>query len=316
MFGIAAASLIFLSAYGGMVSLAQTALFGIAGVILGNLATKGGPGGTQGPSPRPGPVGRARARDRDHDGDRPGLRRRCGAQRRDLLPDDHPHLLRDSVHPRPGDPDLRLLGIGGINRYTPGWIGDLSPIRTGSTTSPSSTPFVVLRYPYIVRTPFGIRSRAFATSRCGWPRSATTSPPPDARVRLRRFIASLAGVLYAWWNGQIAPGTSTSRRRSTPDHGRDRRARPDRGRLARCLRLHHHPELRPSTRLPLLGFGGTLFGGSFNTLIGIIFLAIVVVSPDGLMGLWGRLFDMRRRREGEMSPRRRAVHAKPRIHSA
>ena len=29
-----------------MVSLAQTALFGIAGIILGNLATKGGPGGT------------------------------------------------------------------------------------------------------------------------------------------------------------------------------------------------------------------------------------------------------------------------------
>ena len=46
LFGIAAASLIFLSAYGGMVSLAQTALFGIAGVIIGNLATKGGAGGT------------------------------------------------------------------------------------------------------------------------------------------------------------------------------------------------------------------------------------------------------------------------------
>ena len=46
LFGIAASSLIFLSAYGGMVSLAQTALFGITGIILGNLATKGGPGGT------------------------------------------------------------------------------------------------------------------------------------------------------------------------------------------------------------------------------------------------------------------------------
>jgi len=39
LFGIAASSLVFLSAYGGMVSLAQTALFGIAGVIVGNLAT-------------------------------------------------------------------------------------------------------------------------------------------------------------------------------------------------------------------------------------------------------------------------------------
>ena len=46
LFGIAASSLIFLSAYGGMVSLGQTALFGIAGIIMGNLATKGGPGGT------------------------------------------------------------------------------------------------------------------------------------------------------------------------------------------------------------------------------------------------------------------------------
>jgi branched-chain amino acid transport system permease protein len=46
-----------------------------------------------------------------------------------------------------------------------------------------------------------------------------------------------------------------------------------------------------TTHIPLLGFGGTLFGGSFNTIIGIIFLAIVVVSPDGLLGLWERLLD-------------------------
>ena len=39
--GIAAASLIFLSAYGGMVSLAQVALYGICGLVLGNLVTSG-----------------------------------------------------------------------------------------------------------------------------------------------------------------------------------------------------------------------------------------------------------------------------------
>ena len=27
----------------------------------------------------------------------------------------------------------------------------------------------------------------------------------------------------------------------------------------------------------------------FNTLIGLFFLAIVFVSPDGLLGLWGRI---------------------------
>ena len=37
--GIAAASLIFLAAYGGMISLAQTALMGSAGFMLGNMVT-------------------------------------------------------------------------------------------------------------------------------------------------------------------------------------------------------------------------------------------------------------------------------------
>ena len=31
-------------------------------------------------------------------------------------------------------------------------------------------------------------------------------------------------------------------------------------------------------------------GGSFNTIIGLIFLLIVIVSPDGLVGLWDRLW--------------------------
>ena len=37
--GIVAASLIFLSAHGGMVSLAQVSIFGIAGFVLGNATT-------------------------------------------------------------------------------------------------------------------------------------------------------------------------------------------------------------------------------------------------------------------------------------
>ncbi len=39
--GIVAASLIFLSAYGGMVSLAQVSMYGIAGFVLGNATTNG-----------------------------------------------------------------------------------------------------------------------------------------------------------------------------------------------------------------------------------------------------------------------------------
>ena len=43
--GIGAASLVFLSAYGGMISLAQAGLMGIAGYALGNMVTERVEGG-------------------------------------------------------------------------------------------------------------------------------------------------------------------------------------------------------------------------------------------------------------------------------
>ena len=57
-----------------------------------------------------------------------------------------------------------------------------------------------------------------------------------------------------------------------------------------------------STHIPLLGFGGTLFGGSFNTIIGIIFLVIVLVSPDGLHGHLGPALRRRGVDAGESTP--------------
>ncbi len=46
-----------------------------------------------------------------------------------------------------------------------------------------------------------------------------------------------------------------------------------------------------------------VLGGSFNTIIGFIFLAIVLVSPDGLMGVWDRLTRRGRRGGGDEPPR-------------
>ena len=190
LFGIAAASLIFLSAYGGMVSLAQTALFGIAGIILGNLATKGGAGrDLEGPPPRLGSDGRARRRDRRDDRDRADRRRGRLAEHRHLLPDDHPHLLGDrDLHARAGDEDLRLLGD---RRHQPlharAGSATSSRTRTGCTTSRSgrrSSSTSLIRY--IVRTPFGVSApgrpgRADPDELARLRRPA----PPDARVRLR-----------------------------------------------------------------------------------------------------------------------------------
>jgi branched-chain amino acid transport system permease protein len=51
IFGIVAMSLVYLASYGGMVSLAQTALFGIAGFVFGNMTTVDTKGLTLGYSP-------------------------------------------------------------------------------------------------------------------------------------------------------------------------------------------------------------------------------------------------------------------------
>jgi branched-chain amino acid transport system permease protein len=49
-------------------------------------------------------------------------------------------------------------------------------------------------------------------------------------------------------------------------------------------------------------------GGSFNTIIGLVFLAIVIVSPDGLIGLWDRLWGLA---TGSRDPDRPAMAPSP-----
>jgi branched-chain amino acid transport system permease protein len=197
-------------------------------------------------------------------------------------------------------------GIGGINRYMPGWIGDvvahpnrLYYIALGTAI----VVYVLIRV--IVRTPFGISLQGVRDEpiRMG---SLGYAVPLHRTIAFgfAAFIASLGGVLYAWWAGQVAPGDvdlpqTISLLIMAVIGGLVRIEGAWVGAFAFILMQNY---ITSSTHIPLLGFGGTLFGGSFNTLIGIIFLAIVVVSPDGLMGLWGRIFDVRRRRKGELTP--------------
>jgi branched-chain amino acid transport system permease protein len=308
LFGIAAASLIFLSAYGGMVSLAQTALFGITGIILGNMVTKGGPGGTSKGL---------------HLGWDPTLAIVLAITATTLI-----GLIGGAVASRSTGIYFLMItltysviatytlgqvtkisgfsGIGGINRYMPGWIGDvvahpnrLYYIALGTAI----VVYVLIRV--IVRTPFGISLQGVRDEpiRMG---SLGYAVPLHRTIAFgfAAFIASLGGVLYAWWAGQVAPGDvdlpqTISLLIMAVIGGLVRIEGAWVGAFAFILMQNY---ITSSTHIPLLGFGGTLFGGSFNTLIGIIFLAIVVVSPDGLMGLWGRIFDVRRRRKGELTP--------------
>jgi branched-chain amino acid transport system permease protein len=299
IFGIAASSIIFLSAYGGMVSLAQTALFGIAGIILGNLATHGGPGGTSKGL---------------HLGWDPTVALVIAILLTTLI-----GLIGGAVASRSTGIYFLMItltysviatytlgqvtkisgfsGIGGINRYTPGWIGDILAHPNRLYYIALGTAIVVYALiRYIVRTPFGVtlqgvRDEPIRMSSLGY----TVPLHRTLAFTFAAFIAALAGVLYGWWAGQVSPGDvdlpqTISLLIMAVIGGLVRVEGAWVGALAFLLMQNY---ITSSTHVPLLGFGGTLFGGSFNTIIGVIFLAIVVVSPDGLMGLWGKLFEPR-----------------------
>jgi branched-chain amino acid transport system permease protein len=300
LFGIAAASLIFLSAYGGMVSLAQTALFGIAGVIIGNLATKGGAGGTSKGL---------------HLGWDPTLALVVAVVMTTAI-----GLLFGAVAARSAGIYFLMItltfsviatytlgqvtkisgfsGIGGINGYAPSWIGDIQAhpdrlyyIALGVAVA------VYLLIRYIVRTPFGIalqgvRDEPIRMSSLGYnvPLHRTLA------FGLAAFIASLGGILYVWWSGQIAPGNV-----DLPETinllimavigGLLRIEGAWLGAFAFIVIQNYVRDFH----VPGLSFGGTLFGGTFNTVVGIIFLVIVIVSPGGLLGIWDRAFAQRGR---------------------
>jgi branched-chain amino acid transport system permease protein len=309
LFGVAAASLIFLSAYGGMVSLAQTALFGIAGVIIGNLATSGGPGGTSKGL---------------HLGWDPTVALVLAIVMTTAI-----GLLFGAVAARSAGIYFLMItltysviatltlgqvtkisgfsGIGGINRYTPGWIGNIldHPNRLYYIAlGVAIVVYVLIRY--IVRTPFGltlqgVRDDPVRMASLGY----NVALHRTLAFGFAAFVASLAGILYVWWSGQIAPGNvdlpETINLLIMAVIGG--LVRIEGAWIGAFVFVVMQNYITDATKVPLLGFGGTIFGGRFPTLVGIIFLAIVLVSPDGLMGLWGRAVQgweqvQRRRRRG------------------
>jgi branched-chain amino acid transport system permease protein len=294
IFGISGASLIFLSAYGGMVSLAQSALFAISGIVLGNVATKGGEGGT------------SKAL---HLGWDPTLGIVLAIVLTTAL-----GLLFGAVAARSAGIYFLMItltysvivtyflgqvtnisgfsGIGGIGLYTPGWLGDIlnHPNRLYYLAlGVALFAYALLRY--IIRTPFGIalqgiRDEPVRMASLGY----NVALHRTLAFGFAAFLASLGGILYAWWAGQVSPGDA--------DLGATINllvmavigglVRVEGAWLGAFMFIVLQNYVRDFS-FPGLSFGGTIFGGSFNTLIGIIFLAIVIVSPDGLLGIWERI---------------------------
>jgi branched-chain amino acid transport system permease protein len=263
--GLAAASLTFLAAYGGMVSLAQTGLYGIAGFVMARLIVQAGMD----------PILAALLA--------VGITLIFGL------------LFGAIVSGSEGIYLLMItLALGVITYYffsqvdafgghegingvtTPGFIGD--PVRHPAAIYELILACCVLGYAairYIAGTPFGlvmqgvrddpVRMRALGFS-----------------VRLHRtlaftaggLIAAIAGVLGTWNNTRISPGTID---------------------LTQTIQLLTIAVIGGLYRIEGAWIGALLYTlldtytrgitDRFETVIGVVLLVILILSPDGISGL-------------------------------
>jgi branched-chain amino acid transport system permease protein len=272
--GIAAMSLSFLAGYGGMISLAQTALYGIAGFTMGNLVqSEGGTDLTLNPW-----VGAILG----------------------ILVATLAGLVMGAVASRAEGIYFLMLtlafgiltyyffvqvsevaGFGGLNRV------DAPDLVSNPVTDPANLFYIALIVAallyafarYLTRTPFGISLQGIRDE-------PTRMRALGYDVMLHRtlafaagaFIASLAGVLAVWWNTQISPQSI------------DIFGAIDILIIAVIGGLHRLEGAFLGALVFALLDNYTrsweLIGERFNTVIAGIFLAIVLLSPGGLIGLW------------------------------
>jgi branched-chain amino acid transport system permease protein len=278
--GIAAASLIFLSAYGGMLSFAQVSIYGIAGLVFGNVATRGVSNGLNlgwdpwlavivaiGIATTVGLVFGALAS------------RSTGIY---FLMITLTYAVMVYYFFAQVNNFGGFNGVNDINAFTPSLIGNPG-------TQPNRLYYVALvvalvvyvLIKYIVRTPFGlalqgVRDDPIRMASLGY----NVALHRTLAFTLAAFFASVAGVLNVWWIGEIAPGTVDLT--STIEllivaviGGLYRLEGAWLGALAFVLINNYTHD----TSVPLVG-------GSFVTVIGAIFLAIILLSPGGLLGMW------------------------------
>lgn len=186
----------------------------------------------------------------------------------------------------------QLSGFGGLSNlasYQPWPLGPTPNIYKlyYATLLVSGLGLAAMRY--VLRTPFGLATQGVRDD----PVRMTAL---GFNVALHRtlaftfagFIAALAGVLFVWWNEHIDPATVN---------------------LGASLDLVVIAVLGGMSRLRGAWIGAFFFvavenlvrnipavSDRFHTVIGLIFLLIVVVSPDGLLGLADRAGRLLRRR--------------------
>ncbi len=290
--GIAASSLIFLAAYGGRVSLAQTALYGIAGFTMANLVLAEG-GASVALHPWVGTiVGLVAA---TVIGLFMGAISSRSAGIYFLMITLAFAVLTEGFFGKVN----QLSGFGGVNNVErPGLIG--TPEQGGNPlyyTCLIASVGVFLLIRYLVRTPFGITLQGIRDE-------PTRMRALGYNVALHRtlafgvgaFIAGIGGILFTWWNGNISPGAIN---------------------LGATLDVLVIAVVGGLYRLEGAWIGAIVFvvldnatrqvdfiGARFNTVIGAIFFVIVLLSPGGLVGIWDSVtgYAKRQSRRGSSDP--------------
>lgn len=282
--GIAAASLIFLSSYGGMVSLGQVGIYAIAGFTMANLV-HASEGRNLGWSPWAGViVGVLAAVVIGGFGFGAIAARSYGIYFLMIT------LVLSVIIFYFFGQVTQLSGFGGVRSVSrPGFLGNtVTHAMPLYYTALGCSVAVFLFIKYLVRTPFGIALQGIRDD------------PPRMRslgynVPLHRmlafavgaFIASIAGVLSVWYNTEISPGdvdiTMTINVLVVAVIGGLYRIEGAWvGALFFALVDNYSRQWTPTV-------GNWLGPGRFSTIIGIIFLIIVLVSPGGLVGIFTSL---------------------------
>jgi branched-chain amino acid transport system permease protein len=294
--GVAAASLIFLSAYGGMVSLAQVGLYGIAGMTFANLvAADGGLAATWNPwLATIAALVVATA---------VGLGFGAIAGRSEGIYFLMITLAFSVLVFYFFSQVTQLSGFGGVNNLElPGLVGNPGLDGTAlyyTTLVASVLVFLALRY--ISRTPFGLSLQGLRDE----PARMRALGFNVTRHRVLAFtlaalVAAIAGVLSVWYNRRISPGSINLEQTINiliiaVVGGLYRLEGAWVGGLVYALLDNYSRDWTPEV-------GSVLGPERFNTIIGIVFLIIVLLSPGGLVGLWERVADRVKRRRPTVGP--------------
>jgi branched-chain amino acid transport system permease protein len=276
--GLAASTIVFLSSYGGMVSLAQILFVGIAGFMVGNAVGEGGTKGLKlGWDPWVGMVFALAVTAVVALGLGALASRSTGIY----------FLMLTLTYAVIGyyffGQVTTFSGFGGITGIRPPAVLDGHPVRFYYVCVVLSlAAYAVFRS--LARTPFGlalqgVRDDPVRMASLGF----NVALQRTVAFTIAGFVAGIAGVLNIWWNGQIDPasvsiGPTLDLLIVAVIGGIVYLEGAWLGAFVFVIANNYMRDL------PLAGTIG-LTEARFNTVVGLLVLLIMVLSPDGLVGV-------------------------------